>query len=154
MFYYCEKIKTLLEAGIPQDRVNYYILGSAENIPQEVAERGFIQIVPTTSTTNIADNTKDETIGSIDVIVGVLIRELWNGSAYDNAHFIEVGDIMEGKDANGNLKSDTVKAILRKNINSLGLNQSELIADYSDQRDESYIYSAKFTLQIYEQNIR
>lgn len=158
MYKYVTKIRELLKAGIPASKIEYYYIGNPRNISSAEAERGFVIIDPQPITTTIADNWNDSEEGEIDVIVGVqsrsnnnMIRET---EGDDQEALLEAMELMEGVDSNGNLKTDTVKYILRNNITKIGINQPTMVTDYTNQRDENYIYAIKLTITTYEQRQR
>lgn len=148
LYKYCKKIKELLEASIPSDRIAYYLFGDVRNIPKEVAERGFILIRPISSTTTNADTQRDLINGAIEVYVGVQTREFLQEDDYGTPHVVECLDIMEGIDSNGNMRNDTVIATLRSNINTTWLGQSGFDIEYENQREEQYIYAIKLTITV------
>lgn len=154
MIYYLNKIRDLLRAGISEDKVKYIIIGEPQNIPTDVAELGFILIIPGEEVTTPADSQRDQSVLPVDIVAGVSVREDYNSTDYDQEYLISSLDVLEGIDDNGNLKEDTVKYILRKYLTSIGLNQPEMTIDPTNQRAEQYIYAAKLSTTIYDQRNR
>lgn len=154
MKYYLDEIQSVISAGIPKSRVRYYIQGEPQNIPKEVAEQGFILLVPLSESINAADTSRDEATGVIRIVVGIQVREDYNRSDYTQEHLMRCLDIFEGRAKDGTLKTDTVLHLLRQAVTDIGLNEESLEVDYSNQRDELYIYAIGCELTFYDQRTR
>jgi len=153
MFYYVNKLKEILEQNLG-DKVGYYLVGTIENIPKEVASSNFILLRPVSSIIEVADTQRDSVRGLIEVYVGTDIRKNWDEDDYTTAFLVDCMDIMEGTNDNGVLNTNTVLAQVRQNICSSWINQSSLEVDYTNQRDEEYTYTIKLTVEIYDQRNR
>ena len=154
MYYYIKQIRQVLQDNIPLDKIAHYLMGDVENIPEPVANGGFILITPSSSDIRVADSQRDEVRGQVDVIVGVQVRNNYQEEDYVTDHVMDCLSIMDGTDDNGQPSNTSVVGILRRRINNTWLNQDSFTIDYANQRDEAYIYAIKLTVTIYDQRNR
>lgn len=131
MTHLIEALLRDLENNIPKQDVQYYIWGKPDNISKEALIKGVIMIRPRTTVVRpISTGPKDKDDNTLEVILGKSMQT----DVYQNAQ-IETGDkfcnrIMDGRNADGSLRNDTIRYVVRNNYKNYGILQPEIRIDY------------------------
>lgn len=137
MYHIITKMLKDLEAGLPNQHVRYFIFGmpEEENISDAELTAGVICIRPvSTDVESRTTGITDEDTHTLEIILAKNTKTLF----YKNNQ-TETGDqfllrLMDNRDINGQLQTDTIRYIIRHNLRQYGVNQPDIRIAYNDNR--------------------
>ena len=154
MNYLINKIITDLKSGLNKNDVQYVYFGHSYSLPGDVLSKGAIEVIPISSEiTSVATGIIDQVVNTLSV---VLIKS-FKSDAYINASKETAADyltrVMDGRLADGSLKSNSIRYILRTNMKNYGTVQRNIGIEYnSNDSDYEGAATAKITLTQEENN--
>lgn len=159
-----ETIKTDLEAALKGKDIQYFIIGNPENITEmtakEVINKGALFVYPEkTSIGSVTTGLQEQESHSLHFVLVKNIQEGFYTNAQKESGFMYLARILDGRNADRSLKTNTVRYVVRNNMRRWGIKQGELDIDYDTKvlgdYADSYI-SGEMTLiqeDIYNQTI-
>jgi len=136
MTYYLNKILEYLENEMDSRDVQFFILGlPATQISQELLLKGCVFVKPVgTDVEAVATGVVDQQTHEIDIILARSMKT----EVYQNASQ-ETGDaylarVMDGRDADNDLQTNTIRYIVRSHMRDLGIMQPDMTITYNDDR--------------------
>lgn len=154
MNYIINKIIADLKANIDSKDVQYVYFGHSYALSVDVLNKGVIEVIP------VSSDISSITTGTIDLNVNtihIVLLKNFKTEAYINASRESAADyltrVVDGRLADGSLKTDSIRYILRNNMRDYGTIQRSMAIEYSSQ-DSNYegAASAKITLIQEEHN--
>jgi hypothetical protein len=148
------KIIEDLKNNIDKKDVQYFYFGHSYSLSIDVLNKGVIEVIPrTTEISSVTTGTIDESVNTIEII----LLKSFKTEAYINASRESASDyltrVIDGRNADGSLKTNSIRYILRNNMRDYGTIQRNMSIEY-DSKDSDYegAVSAKITLIQEEQN--
>jgi len=136
MIYIINKVLEDLENNLNSQDVQYYIFGLPEiEIGKDITNKGAVFVKPvSTDLEQIATGLIDQTTHTIEVI---LVKNM-QMRVYRNADQ-ETGEfwltrVMDGREPDGSLKTNTIRYIVRNNLKKYGIRQPDISIVYNDDR--------------------
>ena len=134
-----DKMLVDLESNMNKDDVQYFVYGLPNiQVYKEMLRKGAIFIKPVTSSiTPITTGITDEGQNEIDI---VLAKDMQIKVYRDPKQ--ETGDkflnrVMDGREADGSPKTNTIRYIIRNNLQKYGVLQPSVAITYDDNRIDS-----------------
>lgn len=138
MNYIIDKILEDLEEGLNKRDVQYFLFGMPETeISKIVFNKGVIMIKPISSDiVAVTTGITDEETHSIEIILAknMQTKVYRNASQETGEHFLV--KVMDGRDSNNDLLTDTIRYIIRRNLKDYGIRQPAISIAYDDGRVE------------------
>lgn len=127
----------IFKNGLSANDVNHYMFGVPTEVGDLVGLVGTIFVAPVTTdlnaeTTGVLDRRSEE----IEIILATTAKmDVYENPTYEGAMGY-ITRIMDGKNADGSPRTDSITYLLRSNFRNLGLRQPRLTIDWNDRRFE------------------
>jgi len=136
MIFIIDKILEDLESNLEKRDVQYYIFGLPEiEIGKDITNKGAVFVKPvSTDITQIATGLIDQPTHTIEVILTKNMQLKVYRSADQETGDLFLARIMDGREADGSLKTNTIRYIIRNNLQRYGVRQPDISITYNDDR--------------------
>lgn len=126
-----------LENGISKSDVQYYYFGKPLEPGKDVLNGGAIMVMPvSTETRAVTTGITDEDLFTVQIMLAKNLQAEFYRNAQKESGAEFLTRVMEGRDSNGVLQTNTIKHIVRSNFRQWGLKQEEVGIEY-DTNDVS-----------------
>lgn len=137
-----------LRNNIPDTKVKHYFYGKPEALNEAVLTGGAIMVIPmnlnvVSITTGLMDQ---ERMGIKIVLAKNMKTDFYRTSSVQSAMSFLV-DVMDGRQADRSLRTNTIRYMIRNKMRSYGLKQEDFSIEYNTD-DEDYLGSATATLEV------
>ena len=153
MNYIINKIITALKNGLDKNDVQYFYFGHSYALAADALNKGVIEVIPLTSDIESATTgTMDQNTNTIKI---VLIKS-FKTDAYINAQRETSADyltrVVDGREADGSLKTNSIRYIVRSNMRNFGTVQRGMSIEYLTD-DSDYQGAATATITITQEEL-
>jgi hypothetical protein len=117
-------------------------------LPETVLLNGVIGVVPRTTEINPATTgVNDEDSINIDIILAKIIKNEFYRNAQKVSGDEYLARVMDGRNEDGSIKTDTIRYITRNNMRRYGTRQGSFSIEYNTEEFENYaLVSATLSL--------
>lgn len=133
---------------IAKKDIQYYFFGKPSNISNDMLLKGVVMIEPVgTSVESVTTGITDEDTNELTIWVVKQLRGLPNNAQIETGAQFMVR-LIENK-TNGNLETNTIRYVIRRNLRQYGLMQAGFSVEYDvDEVDNDGAVTAKINLSV------
>jgi len=137
MTFLMNKLKEILEAGLDKKDVQYINLGKPYSVSKQVLDRGFLCIQPVaTDVESVTTGITDEDVHSVKIILAKNVQDEIVKDSQKESGTMYLARVMDGRDASGNVLTNSIRTLIRRNMRNLGITQDSISIDYdTDELD-------------------
>lgn len=133
-----DKLKQLLEAGLSTKDVQYFNIGKPYSIADQVLDKGIIYIEPiSTDIESLTTGITDGDDSSVKIVLAKSVKDEFVKNAQKESATAYLARVMDGKNASGQVLTNTIRYIVRTNMRQLGITQSGINITYDSQEIEN-----------------
>lgn len=131
MIYLINRMLTDFEAGISAQDIQYFYFGMPYSLSKQVLDKGILIVQPvSTDIKPITTGLRDEEMKSVKIIIAksVLNDNYMNAQKETGIQYLI--RVIEGKNEDNSLKTDTVRYVIRNKYRTWGVNQQQMTINY------------------------
>jgi len=119
------KIIEYLRAGLDKTDVAYFHVGNPYDLSEAELLRGCITVTPVSETVEaVTTGVTDQEVKTIEITIAKVLKNDFYGNAKKESGIQYLLRVIEARGTNNELKTNTIRYILRNNLRNLGLLQS------------------------------
>ncbi len=136
MNYIINKIITNLDASISKKDVQYFYFGHSYSYSNDVLNKGIIEVKPESSDIeSLTTGIIDQNTNTIKIILAKSIKTEGYKNAKEETLLSWASRVCDGREADGSLKTNSIRYVLRNNMRSYGTVQRSLSIEYDSKED-------------------
>lgn len=141
-------ILTDLRNGISNENVQHFYYGKITQLSDDLLLKGVLMVSPvSTSIRAVTTGLTDEETNELEIVLVKSIRAEFYKNAQQEAAAAYLIRVMDKRNADKSLQTNSVRYIVRNRMRSYGINQVEMVIDYNTE-DSNYMGAATATMKI------